>query len=181
MIKLWEKIFDKKIWNEDINNNLYLIELNSYFKEKWFDKSHKIMNELEEENNILMKEYYNKLFTFINILKLEFIKWENSAFSIKLFDFTVEEIRSAIKEKRYEIEEFTRLKWLKFIFSWKWIYCWNWKIISIQITYMTYISIEYLIKDNLFLDKLLKIKQWKNILEIEEVNIFIKKMLTKLN
>ena len=46
---------------------------------------------------------------------------------------------------------------------------------------MTYISIEYLIKDNLFLDKLLKIKQWKNIREIEKVNIFIKKMLTKLN
>lgn len=163
IVKLWEKLFDKTIWSEDTHNNAYLFELNRYFEKVWSIKANEILDKLELENPIIISDYHLKLKKFINIIKNELTTWNNNCFNLNIKpEDTIEILKNKIENKKDKIRDFINKGGYLYILSnLMWINRWEKNIILAQISDMIYLAIEFILKDNWFLNELLKNNQWK--------------------
>lgn len=177
LINFNENIFNKKIWREDIHNALYLIDINSYFKDIWPEASHILLDKLEIKNKELLSEYYKKILRFTELIKEELIRWKEKSFIIELSDIdTPEDIKRKIIYKKSDIVDFLIKEGTIFsILN-------NMDRVKVemnkfQIVDMTYIALDIIENDQDFLEELLNSERKK---KTKGLVLYVQERLVKI-
>lgn len=151
IIKLYEQLFKKKI--NDSVEDLYLWEINKYFKEVWDCTANKILDKLEKHNNKTVLSHRLFIFKIANEIKRIILQSE-----IEVLHTDEHENNNLIKKKIItkcdEIKEKLFSIWLKIINNWEY---WKAKILKYQLIDMINFSIISILEDESFINR---IKEW---------------------